>query len=760
MLPEKRLFNRRPLVTLALCYTTGVYLAGAFSFPVIFSLCSVLLLFTLFFYRMLQRILLYALCFAAGLLYCHGALFPAPSYIPSKEKVGITGKVSETPVYKGVSDYDGQTPVYRLTLCGVTSQEGGGIGSVWLDVYGDFKAQYGDTVIAQTKLRRPQGQRNPNCFDYSLYMKNKGIDFYGSAAAADCTLQKGHNDLYGALLDARSYLGGTIDKLMGDNGGVIKGMLLGDKSAMSEQELSMFRVAGLAHVLSVSGLHVGFIAGALFFLLQRLRNKRWLLLVIAVLLLYCAITAFPSSILRASIMSALMIAAKIWGMRNDTLTSISFAMLLILLISPLQAFDVGFLLSFAATFGIITLYPVFKKLLGKLPNFISASMSVSLGAHAAATPLSLFFFNEFYLYSTAANLLFIPVMGVVVLLSFAAMVLGAIFLPLGMPFATVAGWMISPLMQAVNIIQTLPLASLTVPSPPVWLVAALFALIVIVSPYLIVKAKTKAVLCLAATAVCALVFTIGALQPAYLKITAVDVGQGDCIYIKTKEGKSYLVDTGDGPAAREFLLKNSVVHLDGVILSHFHSDHAGGLDEILEKIRVDKIMFPAQQQEMAQELTINGDTQLLALKEGDVVALDSLTSLTEVAYAGEVSEASMAMRLAYKDFSMLFMGDIDGEAEAQVLEKLPKSSVLKVGHHGSENSASKRLLQAVSPQAAVISAGEDNSYGHPAQETLLRISYSGAKIYRTDTDGAVTLTVKDDRMEIQRFLQVQMGEGR
>lgn len=264
-----------------------------------------------------------------------------------------------------------------------------------------------------------------------------------------------------------------------------------------------------------------------------------------------------------------------------------------------------------------------------------------------------------------------------------------------------------------------------------------------------------------------------------LQITMLDVGQGDGIYIKTPQGRHFFIDGGSSDVSNvgtyriePYLESQGVAELDYVFVSHGDSDHISGIEEMLANqefgIRIHTIVLSNEnvideaQYALAELASIN-KTKVVVMEAGDKIieeiSSDKQMKVTCIApadaFEGEIGNASsMVLDLQYGEFDMLFTGDLEKEGETAVTEsgELRDYDVLKVGHHGSKNATSEEFLEQVKPEIALISAGKDNSYGHPALETIERLENVGCKVYSTQECGAITIRTDGEKMEMDGFV--------
>ena len=257
-----------------------------------------------------------------------------------------------------------------------------------------------------------------------------------------------------------------------------------------------------------------------------------------------------------------------------------------------------------------------------------------------------------------------------------------------------------------------------------------------------------------------------ALQQGQLRVHFLNVGQGDCSLVQTADGRNVLIDAGDVETANdvtEYLLRNGVHRIDLLVITHPHSDHIGGLPEILDKFGVSEVLdagithgSQAYRDVLstieARRIVYKQAVQAAKVGVGRDLTLEVLWPPKDYSVGSEemLNNGSVVGRIQFEDVSFLFTGDIQGEAEGLLLasgENL-ESTVLKVAHHGSDSSTSNEFLQVVKPAYAVISVGADNEYGHPAESTLRRLAAIGAKVFRTDKQGTIVFTTDGGTVEV------------
>ena len=546
-----------------------------------------------------------------------------------------------------------------------------------------------------------------------------------------------------------------------DTAGFAKALLLGDTDDMDYQTDTAFKVSGIRHVIAVSGLHVSVLFSLVYILTGR---KKWLtaLLGLPVLFIFAAVAGFTPSITRACIMHSLMVIGMLFDKEYDPPTSLAFAVVCMLAVDPWVVTNVGFQLSALCVVGILTVsgrlqgYLMDKKRFGKAKGILkklaagfSASASVSLGAVIFTTPLCACYFNMVSLAGPLTNFLALWVISFI----FYGIVLVcglSVFLPgVAAAVAWLVSWPIRYVLWIAKIISDLPLSAVYTES--VYVVIWLIFAYMLLAAFCILRKKRPLLLgCCAAIGLC-VALAASWTEPLLddYRITVVDVGQGQCILLQS-EGKTYMVDCGSysdtyaADRAASVLLSQGISRLDGVILTHFDADHAGGVAYLLTRIRAEKLYLPNCLDED------NTAEVLMDYAGGEVITVQQDTTLTFgttviTMYPSEKgisnNENGLCILFQKKNCDILITGDRSAAGERELLQHtaLPDLEILIVGHHGSKYSTSRELLIKTTPDIAIISVGADNSYGHPTQEVLDRLTYYGCRIYRTDRDGTVTI---------------------
>jgi len=539
-----------------------------------------------------------------------------------------------------------------------------------------------------------------------------------------------------------------------DTAAFAKGLLLGDRSGIDYETNTAFKLAGISHVIAVSGLHVTI----LFTLISILCFKRrWItvLLGIPALFLFAAAAGFSPSITRACIMQCLMIAAAALNREYDGPTELAFSCLMMLLVNPLVITSVSFQLSVGCMIGIFLFSRRISEYLTegcrkcrlpKTAKWIIGSVSVTLSAMVTTTPLVAYYFGVISLVGILTNLLTLWVISFIFYGIMAVCLLGTVWSAAATAVAAVIAWPIRYVLTVSRLLASFPLAAVYTTSVyiVIWLVVCYILLIL----FLLSKRKRPAVLgcCLVITLCMALIASWTKPVKSFL-FTALDVGQGQCILLQS-EGKTYMVDCGGSNGemtadiAAEHLLARGIFRLDGVILTHFDKDHASGAAYLLSRIPAQQLIVPdcRGDEEVLQQL-IPLTSEVLKVKDNISITYgDTQLSIFGPVVPVSGNESSLAILFQRGNYDILITGDRSGFGERVLLKtaKIPELDILVAGHHGARDASCIELLEATRPETVVISVGE-NSFGHPSEDALSRYASIGAEVYRTDQSGTIIL---------------------
>lgn len=540
----------------------------------------------------------------------------------------------------------------------------------------------------------------------------------------------------------------------GDVAPFLSALLTGDRTGLAVSPAVDISEAGLSHVLAVSGMHCGFLAALLAFLLRNRSRVTAAAVEILALVFYALLTGAKPSVVRACIMLSLLLIAPLVRRERDSPTALCLALFLILLQNPFAAASVSLQLSFACVAGLLSLTPhVYRVLRGdtrqRVRNFVAASCAASVGVIAFTAPLCAVYFGALALIMPLSNLLCLWAVGAAFVSGLSVTALSFVCTPLAAALAWLPTLPVRYVLLCAHLLAKIPLHAVYFSNPflKYWLVYVylLFALARLLRcPGVRLYALSALLSC---AALAATLRTGQALYRANVDALALDVGQGQSIVLASR-GRFALVDCGSsnrwkdpGTVAGQMLLGMGCHRLDALILTHFDSDHVNGVETLLARLPVKALYVPdappADIAALAERYRI--PVHIVRERTAAGFGLGQLVLFPPVGVAGS-NDLGLSILASAGDTDLLITGDMGQDAERLLLRRyaLPDLEAYVVGHHGSKYSTSEDLLSALTPETACISVGS-NSYGHPAPETLQRLSEHRCAVYRTDLDGTIHL---------------------
>ncbi len=675
--------------------------------------------------------------------------------------------------------------------------------------------KYGDRVLLKKlRLRLPHGYWNPGGFDFQSFMARRGIYASGSLwkdASIDILASGEGNHFLALLYSFKERSASAIDRnLPRREAGILKAMVLGQRWGVEPTDRTNFIRSGIAHLLAISGLHVGFVALASYYIIHLLLKGIMLLAIIwkgvafparrwAALATILPVTAYAAmvgdrpSAIRAAIMVVTYMGARFFCRDKNLYNALALAALIILIWKPLSILELGFQLSFLAAFFIVHYlhvagaYPDEERNLAR--RFIKPSvwkhriltyLFISLVATLATAPLIAYSFSEVSFNGPLVNMLAIPVSLLLVPAGLLSGLLSLVSESAARPLLDLSFFLTYILREMASFFSQILPFSLKALVP--WIPAATAFYFLLAWTINSLRSRHFRTL-LAATAISiAFAFAVPYLHSHsddMLRLTFLDVGEGDAAVVQFPGGKVMVIDTG--PAFRKgrdtgeivlspYLRSLGIRLIDYLLITHAQIDHAGGAYSLLKYFRVGKVWHnggkgiekylsskfayqaaPPQ----VQQLEVNAEMSSRII---DGVKIDFLNPPTQGAADNhKLSEnnRSAVVRLTYRDFSALFTGDIERQTEKILLSNGSnlRSTVLKVPHHGATDAASSPFFSEVHPEVAVISAGKYNRFFHPRPRTLSLLQKLGTAIYRTDRDGAISITSDGKTYSIKTYAQ-------
>ncbi len=657
-----------------------------------------------------------------------------------------------------------------------------------LTIYTSSKNSYkvGNILSVSGKIKKFQKASNPGQFDEYLYNKMLRIDYKVNAERIEI-VNEDYSLFRQLLYDAKKRFTNVYQEILPPkNAGILSAMILGEMSLLEPKVKDLYQQSGISHILAISGLHVSLLGLSIYQFLRRIRLPVFLTggISISVIISYGILTNFSVSTNRAVVMMIILIAAGFIGRTYDLLSATAFSALIILIQSPLQCRNAGFLLSFGAITGIALMNPVVSELF-PLKNKLWDGLKSSIGIQIITLPIILYFFYEFPTYSVIINMIILPTSSIIILLSILAGILGCISLPLGTFAIGGVHYLLNFYEWVCRTGGRVPWNTFLIGRPDIWVITAYYSIILLlIGCHLKINRKISVLL------LSFLVIIFNKSQNVGLKVTFLDVGQGDGIFIMTPEGTTYLIDGGSTDVSKvgryrlePYLKVNGVGILDYAIVTHADSDHISGLKELMEEMEngipgrntvmykgniiIRNLILPAvtQKDEAYQELVLlalSKGIEVLYIQKGDTIEEGELkfTCLHPASDYNFTSRNaySTVLGVSFKEFDLLLTGDLEADGEDMVLKELKALAVtdydvLKVAHHGSKNSTYEEFLELIKPEFSVISCGKNNSYRHPAPELLERLQKAGSHIKITYESGAVTLKTDGINMKISEYLK-------
>jgi len=566
----------------------------------------------------------------------------------------------------------------------------------------------------------------------------------------------------------------TADRsALSQQGAVLEAMLLGERGRMDEETTAGLQRSGLFHLIAISGAHIGIISVLFFFVLRlfRVPKRASFSILIVLLIFYSLLVEGRASVFRATIMALTFLTSKLLWKQTHLLNAISFSAFVLLLSNPFYLFDLGFELTFAATLSIILFYPKLLSFLPRLPLKVSELFALSLTAQLGVLPLLAASFNRVTFAALLLNFPAIPLIGIVMGAGFVFLAVSPISPGLAALLAPGLRFLVDVFLWISHSLDSVPVFSYRLPGPPSAIVLGYFVFLLL----LLLRPRFKGQKLLTAFLFAVFLITLVTypfpprFSPA-LRLTFIDVGQGDSILVEFPGRKKMLIDGGGVPDASfdvgehvvsPFLWRRGIKRIDYLVLTHAHPDHLNGLLAVAANFKITEYweaFSPEKSPAYAEFKSRLSESALrrrvfrgLELQEGPVM-IEVLHPEPSAPLDREANnDDSLVLRLTADAQSFLLASDIGTEAEKNIVDArlVVRSRVLKSPHHGSRTSSSEAFLAAVKPEVVIISAGGGIIYGVPHPEILERYRAAGARILRTDEDGAIEISVRDRTLVIR-----------
>lgn len=806
---------KRPMIGLAVVWLLGIYTGslqhvGVVIFLCCIYLCSILIFIFLYFKqhsgitkyqfktilpRRYLQLTIYLILLPSLLI---GGFFRGRFYIVGQEGEAfgyqMLESLGETQVFVSgtVTGWeDGEDKCYFLEECTITgydtekTYEAGGCRVVTdKSTQTDSEVFVGNRVRVYGKISFFRPATNPGQFDMQKYYYNQGI--FVSVSAKKLEVTEGRiRPVKQWMQEARYRLSTCLQSLYEESkAGVLAAMLLGEKELLSEEVETLYQQNGISHILAISGLHVSILCMGLFCLLRRTGISPGVssAVTLPVLLFYVVFTGAGTSSLRAGIMCMVMILGKNIRRSYDLLSALSLAAILVTFVRPGDMFQAGFLLSFLAVCGVAMAKE--EELSGKKLSALCFGAMIQI----VTLPVSLWFFFEYSPYSLFLNLVILPLASFVLAGGMCSVFLALFSLPLGKVAAGGVHLLLSVYEGLGMWTQKLPYSFVLLGRPELWRIFVYYAAILFV--FRSFRGKRRRWLLVAGC----VIFLLWPKEKEF-SIHFLDVSQGDGILVQTQEGTVILSDCGSSDVSgvgkyrlSPVLKLQGISMIDMVVVSHMDSDHTSGIKELLEAMPkfcnkeeyrrnykgeigichlvLPKVECPSESYLELEELARQKGVRVSYAKTGSILHNEGtliLECLSPEKATESENDTSLVLLLQTAELAVWLMGDAELGTEDYLLQMIPtetfkqlgeKTTVLKVGHHGSKTSSGKEFLLKVAPDISVISCGYRNRYGHPHPQVTDALLSAGSKVYRTDETGAVEIRVgrkKKVEINLQRY---------
>lgn len=628
------------------------------------------------------------------------------------------------------------------------------------------------------KLEEIPGPGNPGEFDSKQYYACQKI-YYQMKNGEICGKSAAYSYFGQLLQEIRQKAESILDEAGGAYAGIFQAMILGERGNLDAETKMQYQMAGIMHILAISGLHISFVGMGFFRLLKKAGAGNGVAGAASAFLIYAygMMTGGSVSAMRAVGMFLVLLGAGISGRSYDLLSAMALSAIVLLLDAPAYLYSVSFLMSFGAVIGIGAVTPEICSMLN-LEKRTEKSLVGSVIVWLITLPIVLRAYGEVSLAGVFLNLLVLPTSGLV-------LASGIFALPVGIFVIEIAKKVVFPgkcvlffYEKLCEVVGWIPHSTWIAGSPKLLQCVAYYVMLAVIFAGLKWRkkaAREKAMRSAASVILVILAVVFLGYHPREgLAIACLDIGQGDCCVLKMPGGENFLIDGGSSnkknTAVYQILpyLKNQgIATLDGIFVSHTDKDHISGIEEILElcaqnltTVHVKNLILPdwnttGEEYEKLKMLARQSGIQIQTGREGKLLKTKEvqieILAPEKGADGSDTNEDGMVMEVHFGKFRGLFTGDIGAETEEKLLNSMEDVDFLKVAHHGSKYSTCQKFLDVVRPEIAVISCSAKNTYGHPSADTIKRLEDGGAQVEYTMKSGAITVRTDGERIWMERF---------
>lgn len=644
-----------------------------------------------------------------------------------------------------------------------------------------LKTEYepGTWIVAEGEASEFEPARNDGGFDEAGWMASEDIVCQiPYPEVKESSPPEGM--LYTASWQLRQNLKSVFEKTVNaDDAGVFLSLMTGDRSELNPDLKSLWQKAGIAHLLAISGLHITFAGSAARTLASAFGAARPVGCAAgaAAAAFFCFFTGNGLSARRALIMYLLFLAAELTGRTYDRISALSLAFILITADRCGAVTSASFILSFSAIGGMAFIYPCFQEKINhcksRLLRGLLDTAAAGLSAALSMAPAESWLFYEIPLGSFFINLLIIPLSSLLLCSVFLTGISGLLYIPAGKFFAASGSNLLRFFSWLGSASLEIPGSRLITGRPPIYAVILYAVVLMSVCLFLMAdsdqfissgkcakkRKRLSAALCFAAVILSAVSRGLSLTASKSSVLYMLDVGQGDCLVLQSPDSRVWVIDCGSTSTQEAgsryltpFLKFHGIDRIDGLFITHGDTDHINGALQILSgddfeigRLFLSDIGNRSDTEEEALSIAESKDVPVSLLAAGDRVRANEYSFAILSPETGEANEdrneESLVMRYEESGFSVLFMGDAGEVTEKKLLAQgqVTNVDVLKTGHHGSVSASCPEFLTAADPEAALISCGRKNRYGHPAGETLDNLSEAGATYFVTKDTGQITV---------------------
>lgn len=654
--------------------------------------------------------------------------------------------------------------------------------------------EYGNKIKLEGTYIKPSKSRNYRGFDYSNYLKTENI--YGTIeqnGKIELIKEKNINYLFINLYKVKNKIIKNINnKFPEETRGVFLGILLGDKSSIEEDVRQNFADSSLSHILAVSGTHISYVVICISVLFKKLKLNKNIRKVLTslVLFMYLYLVDFSVSATRAVIMSTIVIMQMLFYRKQDTITTIAFSSIIILINNPYSILNIGFLLSYGGTIGIILFVNRIsieskEDFFQRFKSYLKDICIVTISAQTIIMPIIIYYFNTISFTFIISNIIASLIIGPIIMIGLVIIAISFFKIPIISLIIRFYNILIVILVRTADIISKIPMSKIYLKTPTTLEIIFYYSVVFLIALLIYIKKSNRKFIkktiqidiynlknffinnrnkVLIFISIVSLISITSIKIPKELKINFIDVGQGDSCLITTPQNKKVIVDSGGSESydvgknvLLPYLLDKRITKIDYIMISHFDTDHCKGFEYVLENIKVKNVIISKQSEtsenfKQIMKIIRKKRINLIIVQKETKIKIDNFTTVDILSpqsenIADNMNDNSIVAKFEAYNFSILFTGDASEKIEKELIkEKINlKSDILKVSHHGSKTGTSEEFLKSVKPKIALIGVGENNKFGHPTKDVIKRLTENKIKIYRTDTDGEIRIKIKKSK---------------